>query len=345
MGKHHSKLNTRERDKLAHLFASGISISEMARQLLRSKSTISKEISTHKHYDPTLCRFVYEPIRAQVEASSLRALTNGQRRRKPDKLWIDIRSKLELGWSPEEISGRFALDSKECNYTSSIYYAKNVSAECIYQYIFQPQNACDELWKYLRRKQNKRRKQKGRSVHKSNICNRVSISQRPKQANDRSEFGHYEGDSVEGLRSVGDGIRTEVERKSRYLFALKVRKISSNEAIIAQLRIFSELPPEARLSDTLDNGKEHHDHTILNKSLHMNTYFCHPYCSWERGTNENTNGLIREYFPKGTDFSKVSQTELDGVVNSINTRPKKILGYRTPLEVFTEELRRCSDRW
>ncbi|MGH7237155.1 MAG: IS30 family transposase, partial [Candidatus Saccharimonadales bacterium] len=171
--------------------------------------------------------------------------------------------------SPEQVAGRLAVD-----YPNDL--AMRVCHETIYRFIYARAQATEKLWEYLPRKQKKRRKQHGRSVHKSRIPDRVSIHERPEAINDRSQFGHYEGDSIEGRRSVGDGIHTEVERLSRKLFARKVGRIGSRETTDAQLLIFSGLPAVARLSTTLDNGREHHLHGELKQCPGFRRLLCRP---------------------------------------------------------------------
>ena len=156
----------------------------------------------------------------------------------------------------------------------------------------------------------------------------------------RKQFGHYEGDSVEGRRSVGDGIHTEVERVSGKLFALKVKHISSADALKAQLVIFTPLPAKARRTTTLDNGRENHSHTKLKTQLGMQAYFADPYSSYQRGCNENTNGLLRRYLPKQTDFRTLTHAELNDIVQEINNRPRKRLDFYTPNEVFSRKLKK-----
>ena len=169
------------------------------------------------------------------------------------------------------------------------------------------------------------------------IPNRVSVRHRPVEISNREEFGHWEGDTI-----VGDGhrtgIHTEVGRISRLVFAYKVPRIRAKETSAVQLWLFSRLPKLARRSTTLDNGSEHYLHTRLQAELGMQTYFADPYCSWQRGTNESTNGLIRRYFPKGSDFQQVSQEAVNEVVIRLNSTPRKVLGYQTPSEVFTTHL-------
>jgi IS30 family transposase len=162
----------------------------------------------------------------------------------------------------------------------------------------------------------------------------VSIRHRPDSISNRQEFGHWEGDTVVGDKHK-TGIHTEVERISRLLFAYQIPRIRAKETCLAQLCIFSGLPKQARKSTTLDNGVENYLHTKLQEELAMQTYFADPYSSWQRGTNENTNGLLRRYFPKRTDFRTVTQEELNEAVNRINNTPRKVLNYQTPSEVFS----------
>ena len=325
-----------ERDKIAVLLAQGVKISEIARRLDRSKSSISVEVKRNKRWDEGKGGFVYEAIFAQEETDKRMV----ERRKRPplknDWIYQYVVSRLGMGWSPEQIEGRLKLKFKE-------QYHKNIGHEAIYQYVFNPNNRDENLWEYLPRKQKKRKKQKGRGVHHSRIPDRVSIHLRPESISNRIELGHFEGDTVEGTRSVGDGIHTEVERLSRRTFAVKVENISSEDGLKAQKEIFSSLSETARRSTTLDNGRENHLHYKLKKEFKMNTYFADPYSSWQRGTNEYHNGLIRRYLPKGTDFTALTQEELDDILWEINNRPRKCLGFYTPLEVFRKHLTDRSD--
>lgn len=332
--KNHKKIDKKERGVVARMLAQGKKIREIARLLCRSPSTISSEIARNQVWDGE--RFIYESIVAQEEYEKRKS--NAGRRVPLKNKWVYQYTidHLQLGWSPEQISGRLKREHP-------LVKSRTVGMETIYRYIYDSQNADERLWEYLPRGQKKRRKQKGRSVHKCHIEARVSISKRLAKVNKRKEFGHFEGDTVEGKRSVGDGIHTEVERVSRILFAQKVNTINSEETIKVQTEIFSRLPKPARKSVTLDNGRENHLHIKLNEILNMKTYFCHPYASYERGTNENTNGLLRRYLPKQADFSTLTQEELNEIVSEINNRPRKVLKYQTPQEVFTSCINNCSD--
>ena len=213
-----------------------------------------------------------------------------------------------------------------------------VCPETIYRFIYDPANRHYGLAQYLPRGHKRRRKHKGRRVHSSRIANRTSIRARPQDVNDRSAFGHFEGDSIEGRKSVGDGIHTEVERKTRMVFATKVAALTSAEGIAAQMRIFAALPPQARRSTTMDNGTEMHRHYDLVTELGMDTYFADPYSAYQRGTNKHHNGRIRRYLPKNTDLAGVNEEELQDIVDEINNQPRKCLRWATAHEAFHTEL-------
>jgi IS30 family transposase len=229
---------------------------------------------------------------------------------------------LREGWSPDQIAGRLKLEHPDDRHW-------RICAETIYRWVYAPEQAENRWWEYLRRKQKKRRKRGGRQVARSPIPDRVSISQRPAAVNERTEAGHWEGDTV----VKRDGVHTEVERLSRFLVARKVNSLTSQATLDVQRQIFAELPPALRRSTTLDNGRENHLHAQLH-DLGMHTYFADPYASWQRGSNEHGNWHLRYYSPKGTDFSQVSDDDLQDVVDEINDRPRSILAYHTAREVF-----------
>ena len=330
MGNKTTELTESERDTLAASRAKGLGVRACARELRRGVSTISEELKRG-----SLPTGEYVAIHAQ-RLSELRK-TNRQEREQLKNPWLYayVLDKLRLGWSPEQITGRLRRKYPDDR-------SRHLSPETIYQFIYAPEQADKLLWEYLPRKQKKRRKQHGRSVHKSRIPDRVSIHDRPEAIATRTTFGHYEGDTVEGQRSKHDGIHTEVERLSRKLFAQKVGRIASRETTDAQLQIFSSLPVAARLTTTLDNGREHHLHGELTASLGLDVYFADPYSSWQRGCNEYHNGLLRRYLPKRTDFTDLTQDELDDIVEEINNRPRKCLDYATANEVFYSEINKLN---
>lgn len=326
-----TKLTPEDRDEIARLHAQGYGVRAIARQIGRSPSTISTEISVGIWNDNNTHTATYVAIHAQRLRDQRATGSHKPVRFKYLPLEQYVRCNIQGGWSPEQIHGRLKLEYPDSQ-------RMRVSPETIYAFIYAKEQTDERLWEYLPRKQKKRRKRPGRKVHRSRIPDRVSIRNRPEAVNDRSEFGHWEGDTVEGKRSIGDGIHTEVERKSRKLLARKVGRIASHETAKAQLRMFRQLPAVARRSTTLDNGRENHQHGQLRRKLGMQAYFADPYSSWQRGTNENTNGLLRRYAPKQTDFTTLSQRELDDIVEEINNRPRKVLGYKTANEVYSEEI-------
>ena len=196
------------------------------------------------------------------------------------------------------------------------------------------------MWEYLPLKRKRRTKKQGRKSQRIRIPNRVTIHLRPKLVEKRVQFGHWEADSVIGKQIKSKVIHTEVERKTRYLQARIIDSKSSRSTIEAQKQIFSKLPSR---TVTMDNGTEFVRHEELNE-LGIKTYFADPYCSGQRGTNENTNGLLRRYLPKKTSFENIGQNELDDIVFEINSRPRKVLKFQTPQEVLESELLVKGDR-
>lgn len=322
-------MTTQERDRLARWKAQMLSNTACARKLNRSVSTIGRELRRN-HWKGE----GYVAIHAQgcADAREQRVAHSKPTLKNPT-LYAYVTDHLRQGWSPDQIAGRL----RRKHPTDPVWH---ICHETIYTWIYsQPKNEYGLYWyEYLRRKQKKRKKQMGRSVHRSHIPDRVSISQRPEEITNRSVFGHWEGDSIEGLRSKKDGIHTEVERVSRLIAGTKVMQLTGTETVRAQQHIFEHYPMRARQTTTLDNGKENHDHVKMETALHMQTYFAHPYSSFERGTNEHGNWHLRYYFPKGTDFTTVSEEELQDVIEEVNHRPRKILAYQMAQEVFDQEL-------
>lgn len=302
----------------------GVSNRRIAKRLGRSVSTIGREIKRNSFKG----RY-YVAIHAQNKWSKRKSCVGRRHPLKNKRVFAWTIKRIVRGWSPEQIAGRMKLVFKNDP-------EMRICPETIYSFIYSEEYKHRKFWEYLPRGRKKRKKKNGRGVHKSRIPGRVSIHKRPEVVNHRTEFGHFEGDSVEG-KGHKDGVHTEVERVSRMYFVRKVESISSSEAIKAQFEIFKPLPGFARKTTTLDNGRENHYHQTLSK-LGMKAYFADPFSSWQRGSNEYHNGLLRRYFPKGTDFSKVTQTEIDGCVEEMNNRPRKCLGYYTPNEVFFAKL-------
>jgi transposase, IS30 family len=226
-----------------------------------------------------------------------------------------IKALIRLDWSPEQISDH-GRNSQMIR----------ISHEWIYQYIYEDKNDGGSLWEHLRCRK-KRKKRYGSYEKRGQIPHRTSIDERPKIAADRSRLGDWEADTIIGKGRKG-AIVTLVDRKSRYL-RMGLVKRRTKEAV--KEMIVSLLANHPVHTITCDNGKEFADHQAVAKELGAEVYFAHPYASWERGTNENTNGLIRQYFPKNTDFRELKHEEISFVDNRLNTRPRKCLSFCSPV--------------
>lgn len=227
-------------------------------------------------------------------------------------------------WSPEVIAGRVRRDHPRTS-------CMRISAECIYQWLFQDARNGGQLYLHLRRR-HKRRRVRTAGRTRGMIRNRIGIEHRPAGANNRSRYGHWEGDTVEGRKGTG-GIATYVERKSRYLVCAKLTDKTAAQLSARTIDALRHVPERLRRTMTVDNGKEFAAFERTDQALKMQTYFANPHAPWERGTNENTNGLLRQYFPKGIDWRTVNNLTLANAVDKLNNRPRKGLAYRSPLEV------------
>lgn len=326
------KISPSERDKIAVLLASSTSLRKIAKLLNRSVSSISVEIRKNSVDGQ------YQSIAAQELSSKRNIKSRRTNPLKNDKIFSYVVDKLRCGWSPEQISGRL----KRKNTGKTV-----VCHETIYRYIYSEEGKKKNLSEYLVRHHYKRRKWHSRYLYRRGIANRVSIRLRPKEVEKREIFGHWEGDVVEGKAHRG-GIQTLLERKTRFYQAKILAVIDSEYGVRIQRDLLKDLPKEARKTLTLDNGKENYNHDKLRRWLNIQTFFCDPYCAWQRGANENHNGILRRYIPKKADITGLLQEDLDAIIEEINQRPRKCLNYETPREVFTKELRllkiqKCSD--
>ena len=243
---------------------------------------------------------------------------------------------LKRGLSPEQISGRLTYE----------HSSESISHEAIYQWIYSMvyrngwgyvKPHYKDLRPYLKRR-HKRRVRKGmRNSIKVPRFSGISIETRPKAIDRRKTVGHWEGDSVVSRKSL-IGLNTLVERKTGLVYISKIKDGTKNQTSEVVISRLSGLSREHRQTLTLDNGSENAGWRTIEEKLEIQTYFCHPYCSGERGTNENTNGLIRWYFPKGTDFATISDNDIKAVEEVLNNRPRKRLGWKTPLEAFNESV-------
>ena len=309
-----SKLTFEERIKIKALKEAGLNASKISSQLNRSKSTITRELSRNS------VDGIYDPYKA-TELSKSRRQNTGKKKITDDN-WTYVRSLLQMNWSPEQISGWL-----KNNPTIGFY----VSDQWIYEYIKQNQQVGGDLYKSLRREGKPYRNKK---AYRGTIKNRVCIDHRPDIVNKRLRIGDWEVDSVIG-KLHQSSLVTLVERVSKYTVIMKVN--SKEAAIVSQAIInkAKELKLPIR-TITGDNGTEFADHEEIANELDIDFYFTYPYSSWEKGTNENTNGLIRQYFPKGTDFNTVSTDTIAYVERQLNNRPRKTLDYKKPIDVIKQ---------
>ena len=320
MPKQYKHLNQEERELIAQYRYEGKSLGFIAKALGRNRSSISRELSRNSSTEYKR----YTPCRAHARAEQRWVAVHQRPRLKNDLIRQYVIKKLAEGWSPEQTAGRLPID----------HPGQVISHEAIYQFIYDLQTESRlELIQHLRRA-NKKRKVKGigRKEKKTKIPNRISIDARPKSVENRKQYGHWEGDTLISRKSK-TALHTMVERKSRLLLLSKLDRKKCRGDLKTIIKRLGRLPAKGRRTLTLDNGTENANHEQVTAKLGLRCYFARPYASWQRGANENTNGLVRWYLPKGTDFSKIGKDQLRRIEHLINSRPRKCLKYKTPLEV------------
>ena len=323
MPKTYTHLSPEERDEIAVLYAQAISLNDIAIQLRRSVSTISRERERNGSpiYD------VYHAHRAQQRAAERKSNAHRRPRLKSIAIRRYVTSKVKEGWSPEQITGRLSTDSPRLS----------ISHEAIYQYLYDRNvRQQQDLVPYLARAHKKRQRKGHRHTHpdvSGHIPHRISINDRPQHILNRKQFGHWETDAVVSGKSAA-ALNVTVERKTRFTIITKMRRKSAQCTRRALTRTLGRVPVHARRTITYDNGSENVEHQQVNHVLGTRSYFCNPYHSWEKGTDENTIGLIRRVFPKKTDFNHVSPNKIKTLERQLNNRPRKCLSFKTPLEIF-----------
>ncbi|MFC1814055.1 IS30 family transposase [Thermodesulfobacteriota bacterium] len=322
-------LTSEERYVISHLVLYGLSLREIGRCLNRHHTTISREIKRNR---PTYADdAVYWYDAAQYFLDKRKRMSHHAIRQSNPELVHYVKCKIEQDWSPEQIANRLAFD-----YPNS--KTMRICHETIYQWIYSDAKNGGDLYTHLRRHHKRRRKQRRYGSGRGLIPGRISISERPEAVDSRKRFGDWEGDTVEGAKGSG-GIASHVERKSRYLVSAQLSDKTAETMTIASAKAFRRVPRAMRKTLTVDNGKEFSYFKQLEKKTGFAIYFADPYSAWQRGSNENTNGLIRQYFPKGANFKDITNKDLALVVKKINHRPRKSLNYQTPHEVFYSAIR------
>ncbi len=289
-----------------------------ARTLRVDKSTVSREL---RRNTAEVGFGVYLPDRAENLYRGRRKACCPHVKTDDPALRRKVMVMIQRGWSPEIIAGRLRRE----------YGHTIVSHETLYDFIYESEiGKRDGLYEYLPRGKKRRSKRKGRKAQKSRLEGRVFIEARSKEANERSELGHWETDTI--LCKYREGVNVLAERMSRSVI---ITKLVGKDAAATASAITSRLESLPCKTITADNGPENAEHEIISKALDADFFFCHPYHSWEKGTVENRNGVVRRYLPRSTDLSTWSQAELDEIADDINATPMKCLDYQTPHEVLS----------
>ena len=318
-------LTEEERYQIDDLRREGFNQAEIAKRIGRSPSTLSRELRRNEGERG------WRPRQAQLKSVE-RLVTRGSNnaRKISEAAWEYAEKHLtEDQWSPQQIAGRLELEGME-----------TISHETIYKRILEDKNEGGDLYIHLRCKKKRKKRYGSARSTRGAIPNRVDIDQRPAIVESRKRIGDWEGDTIIGSHDGGAVIASMVERKSRFTVLVKSKNKTTTEVTE---RINQHMLPIADLvhTVTLDNGKEFSSHEIMATMLDAKIYFAKPYHSWERGLNENTNGLVRQYFPKKIPFDNITNHELQRVAKKLNDRPRKCLGYKTPYEVFSKS---CEQR-
>ncbi len=308
--KHYKHLTSEQRYQISSLLKTPISKSEIARILSVSKSTICRELRRNKG------KRGYRPKQAhrlacQRKANNSQSITAFG--------WAYVEHLLAKKYSPEQITGRLRL----------LGWQDVPSHERIYRYVYADKKKGGTLHKHLRCQKTYRKRGHANHDRRGRIVNRVDIEERPMVADNRQRIGDYEGDTVVGKGHKGVLV-TLVDRTTR---ETKIRGLPNRQAKQVTSACIDMLKAERTMSITFDNGKEFANHQAISQALNTDIYFAKPYHSWERGTNENTNGLIRQFLPKSARLDNLSAETVQAIEDNLNNRPRKVLGYQTPLEV------------
>ena len=316
----YKQLTMKERYQIEALKKEGLSQRAIANNICVHHSTISRELKRN-----SLDNNEYNAIRASISAR-LRYQYKTKNRRLTKKHISFIKVCIKDGYSPEQVSGRMAI----------VTDLRPVSHETIYKYIYHNQRSGGKLYKYLRHKNKKYTKRSALYRSRGQIKNRVSINFRPKVVEDKSRVGDWEVDTIIG-KNHHQAIVTLVDRHSKFTLIKKVEAKQARAVTDAIVQLLKPIQNHA-LTITSDNGKEFSYHEEVAKTLDTEFYFANPYQSWQRGLNEHTNGLIREYFPKKMPFINITDEQIVEVQNKLNRRPRKVLGFKTPAEVFFDTI-------
>ncbi len=306
-----------ERYTLGLLRQGGLAPAAIARVLGRHRSTIAREVRRNG----TPRDGCYRPQLAEWYARGRRARSRRNRRFSAAH-WARVQTLVRADWSPEQIAGRLRRQRELV-----------ISHETIYRYLWADKHAGGTLYRHLRGARKQRRKRYGHYDSRGRVAGKRSITMRPPIVDARTQRGHWEGDTVLGASPAGPCVLSLVERKTGYLVVGKLRRRSTAAVNQRAQQLIAAQPHPVRTL-TVDNGTEFHAYAALERATATRFYFATPHHAWERGTNENTNGLLRQYFPKGQSMAHLTQADCDRIALKLNQRPRKRLGYRTPEECY-----------
>ena len=319
MGTRCSHVDLEERCRLRGLIEMGLSVSEIARRLGRHRSTIHREIERNRCVDG------YRP-----DSAGRRAWTRklrGSKIERNSQLRVRVEGGLAMGWSPEQIAGRMALERAP----------GGASAESIYRFVYSPAGRHAGLPRQLAQRKAKRGRRRRNGRREPSIPNRTPIHQRPTKAHLRNHFGHWEGDLMH-FRRQRDILLTLQERRSRLTLARRLQSKDAQDTAAAIVEELGGLPARARRTITHDNGGEFARHEAVADAIDLRAFFCDPHSPWQRGSIENANGRLRRDLPRKTSLAGFTDADIDDVVWNLNATPRKCLGYRTPIEAFAANL-------
>jgi IS30 family transposase len=316
----YSHFTIKERNTLQSMRDKGANVISIAEKLDRHASSIYREISRNTN------KLSYCCLDAEEKAKTRRRDSTSFSKRGNQELMKTVNRLFEKDLSPEQIAGRLRLERPK-------HKDWHISHETIYQSIYDRIKSGENLRSHLRHGHQKRRKRLSGKDKRGIIPGRIFIDKRPAIVEKKTRRGDWEGDTVEGAKKKGY-VGTFVDRKSKYLLGYPLAKKTSKGNCKKAIAAFKKIPADAIETITVDNGKEFAEHLRLAKETGAKVYFAHPYHSWERGLNEHTNGLLRQYLPKKMSLENLTEKILAKIIDKINNRPRKSLGYRTPREVF-----------
>lgn len=326
----YKQLTYAERYALAPYLRDGLSFRKIAERLGRSPNTWSLEVAVNGG-----SREAYRPELAQLSASLRKWEANSRNPAKGPRVWAFVLERLKRRFSPEQVSA----DIVTCH---PIDREMRISHETIYAFVNSEEGKAMDLRRLLRHKRLRKLRKTGMRAlppKKAKIPNRVSIHDRPAAVAEKSGFGNWESDLMEGARRTKVCLSVQRERLSRFIVLARVAGKGAAENVRAITECLGAFPPELRRTITYDNGSENVDHALVNAALGTKSYFCDAYAAWQKGGIENGIGLVRDYLPKRTDLTQVSDTELARIQDALNDRPRKCLGWKTPRQVLSDHLK------